>query len=200
MLEKLYSLGCLDYQRLIRKLSKGLNLTDKTSLVLMAILDNYNIDNNINSIELSKNVNIPVTDIDSAIVELLNLDYLQIQLIIKDGISKESYRITPFFQKCERLLKEIENEVLTNDTKIVSSALEQNLKRTLSRTELDMINTWFYDGKGKDAILDAINLVKRSKNVFRIQSVNKILYNTEPSESKETDPMIQEMFKKMGRR
>ncbi len=199
MLEKLYNLGCLDYQRLVRCFSKGLKLMPKTTLVLMAILDDYKTDNNINSLRLSKIMNIPVSDIDSCIVELLNLDYLQIQLVIKDGKSKETYRLTPFFRKCESLLNEMENEVLTSDIKIVSSKLEDNLKRTLSRSELDTISTWFYDGKTKDNILDAISKVKRTKNVFRIQSVNKILYSTSSSDIIETDPMIEEMFRKMGK-
>lgn len=199
MLEKLYNLGCLDYQRLIRSFSKELKLTTKTSLVLMAILDDYKTDNNINSLRLSTMMSIPVSDIDSCIVELLNLDYLQIQLVIKDGKSKETYRLTPFFRKCETLLNEIENEVLTSDIKIISSNLEDNLKRTLSRSELDIISNWFYDGKTKDNILDAINKVKRTKNVFRIQSVNKILYSTSSSDVIETDPMIEEMFRKMGK-
>lgn len=199
MLEKLYNLGCLDYQRLIRSFSKELKLTSKTSLVLMAILDDYKTDNNINSLRLSQIMNIPVSDIDSCIVELLNLDYLQIQLVIKDGKSKETYRLTPFFRKCEMLVNEIENEALTSDIKIVSSKLEDNLKRTLSRSELDLISNWFYDGKTKDNILDAVNKVKRTKNVFRIQSVNKILYSTSSSDVIETDPMIEEMFRKMGR-
>lgn len=198
MLEKLYNLGCLDYQRLVRCFSKELKLTSKTALVLMAILDDYKTDNNINSLRLSKIMNISDSDIDSSIVELLNLDYLQIQLVIKDGKSKETYRLTPFFRKCESLLNEMENEVLTSDIKIVSSKLEDNLKRTLSRSELDTISTWFYDGKTKDNILDAISKVKRTKNVFRIQSVNKILYSTSSSEIIETDPMIEEMFRKMG--
>ena len=54
MLEKLYLIGCLDYQRLIRVLYSKLNLSERTCLVLMGILDSYSFNQELNVDDLSK--------------------------------------------------------------------------------------------------------------------------------------------------
>lgn len=83
MLEKLYNMGCLDYQRLIRMFSSKLELSSNASFVLMSILDNYHTNPNINSTNLAAYMGKSKAEVEESIVELLNLDYIQIQLVMK---------------------------------------------------------------------------------------------------------------------
>ena len=196
MLEKLYNIGCLEYQKLIRYLQKGLKISNRTSIVLMTILDNYRENPNINATSIASYMNVSRSEVEESIVELLNLDYIQIQLILKNGKSTEYYRLSPFFKRCERLLSDLKNEAEENDIKYINSTLEEILKRPLTRNELESISSWFDDGKTKEEIIDAIEIVKKTRNVFRFQSINKELYQSQKSISK-PDPMIQSMFEKM---
>lgn len=197
MLEKLYNMGCLDYQRLIRRFSSNLELSSNAAFVLMAILDNYQANPNINSTNLATYMGKSKSDVEESIVELLNLDYIQIQLVMKNGKSTESYRLSPFFIKCERLLSEIKNEEMENDIKAINSLLEENLKRALSRSELEQISGWLDDGKTREEICEAIDFVKRTKNAFRIASVNKELYGGAKTTEAKGNDMISSVFAQM---
>jgi hypothetical protein len=197
MLEKLYNMGCLDYQRLIRMFSSKLELSSNASFVLMSILDNYHTNPNINSTNLAAYMGKSKAEVEESIVELLNLDYIQIQLVMKNGKSTESYRLSPFFIKCERLLSELKNEEEENDIRAINSVLEENLKRALSRQELEQVSDWLSDGKSKEEILDAIDFVKKTKNSFRLASVNKELYNSQNQAPPKGNDMITSVFAQM---
>lgn len=200
MLEKLYSLGCLDYQRLIRILYSKLNLKEGTCLVLMCILDNHLSNPNLNVDDLYKASGIEKSAIESAIVELLNLDYIQIDLVMIDGKSHESYRLTPFFLKCEKLMAEIKSSENESDIGYIITVLEANLKRPLSRSEQETVSSWFDDSFTKTEIENAIKFVQKNKNVFRLLSVNKELYKESKSASVGTNETIRGVFDKMVNR
>ena len=197
MLEKLYNMGCLDYQKLIRIFSSKLGLSLNASFILMAILDNYRLNPNINSSNLASYTGKSKSEVEESIVELLNLDYIQIQLVMKNGKSTESYRLSPFFIKCERLLSEIRNEEEENDIKAINSVLEENLKRALARQELEQISDWLSDGKTKEGILEAVDVVKKTKNAFRMASVNKELYSSQKTSQSKGNDMISSVFAQM---
>lgn len=197
MLEKLYNMGCLDYQKLIRIFSSKLGLSLNASFILMAILDNYRLNPNINSSNLASYTGKSKSEVEESIVELLNLDYIQIQLVMKNGKSTESYRLSPFFIKCERLLSEIRNEEEENDIKAINSVLEENLKRALARQELEQIRDWLSDGKTKEEILEAVDVVKKTKNAFRMASVNKELYSSQKTSQSKGNDMISSVFAQM---
>ena len=197
MLEKLYNMGRLDYQKLIRIFSSKLGLSLNASFILMAILDNYRLNPNINSSNLASYTGKSKSEVEESIVELLNLDYIQIQLVMKNGKSTESYRLSPFFIKCERLLSEIRNEEEENDIKAINSVLEENLKRALARQELEQISDWLSDGKTKEEILEAVDVVKKTKNAFRMASVNKELYSSQKTSQSKGNDMISSVFAQM---
>lgn len=200
MLEKLYSLGCLDYQKLIRVLYSKLKLSDGTCLVLMSILDNYLSNPNLDVDALHECSKIERSMIENAIVELLNLDYIQIDLVMNGGKSSESYRLAPFFMKCEKLLMEIKDSKQESDISYIISLLEQNLKRPLSRTEQETVSGWFEDMFSKSEIENAIRYVIKNKNIFRLQSVNKALYDDSKSSAVGTNETIKGVFDKMVNR
>lgn len=190
-------MGCLDYQKLIRIFSSKLGLSLNASFILMAILDNYRLNPNINSSNLASYTGKSKSEVEESIVELLNLDYIQIQLVMKNGKSTESYRLSPFFIKCERLLSEIRNEEEENDIKAINSVLEENLKRALARQELEQISDWLSDGKTKEEILEAVDVVKKTKNAFRMASVNKELYSSQKTSQSKGNDMISSVFAQM---
>lgn len=190
-------MGCLDYQKLIRIFSSKLGLSLNASFILMAILDNYRLNPNINSSNLASYTGKSKGEVEESIVELLNLDYIQIQLVMKNGKSTESYRLSPFFIKCERLLSEIRNEEEENDIKAINSVLEENLKRALARQELEQISDWLSDGKTKEEILEAVDVVKKTKNAFRMASVNKELYSSQKTSQSKGNDMISSVFAQM---
>ena len=190
-------MGCLDYQKLIRIFSSKLELSLNASFILMAILDNYRLNPNINSSNLASYTGKSKSEVEESIVELLNLDYIQIQLVMKNGKSTESYRLSPFFIKCERLLSEIRNEEEENDIKAINSVLEENLKRALARQELEQISDWLSDGKTKEEILEAVDVVKKTKNAFRMASVNKELYSSQKTSQSKGNDMISSVFAQM---
>ena len=190
-------MGCLDYQKLIRIFSSKLGLSLNASFILMAILDNYRLNPNINSSNLASYTGKSKSEVEESIVELLNLDYIQIQLVMKNGKSTESYRLSPFFIKCERLLSEIRNEEEENDIKVINSVLEENLKRALARQELEQISDWLSDGKTKEEILEAVDVVKKTKNAFRMASVNKELYSSQKTSQSKGNDMISSVFAQM---
>ena len=190
-------MGCLDYQKLIRIFSSKLGLSLNASFILMAILDNYRLNPNINSSNLASYTGKSKSEVEESIVELLNLDYIQIQLVMKNGKSTESYRLSPFFIKCERLLSEIRNEEEENDIKAINSVLEENLKRALARQELEQISDWLSDGKSKEEILEAVDVVKKTKNAFRMASVNKELYSSQKTSQSKGNDMISSVFAQM---
>lgn len=190
-------MGCLDYQKLIRIFSSKLGLSLNASFILMAILDNYRLNPNINSSNLASYTGKSKSEVEESIVELLNLDYIQIQLVMKNGKSTESYRLSPFFIKCERLLLEIRNEEEENDIKAINSVLEENLKRALARQELEQISDWLSDGKTKEEILEAVDVVKKTKNAFRMASVNKELYSSQKTSQSKGNDMISSVFAQM---
>lgn len=106
MLEKLYNMGCLDYQKLIRIFSSKLGLSLNASFILMAILDNYRLNPNINSSNLASYTGKSKSEVEESIVELLNLDYIQIQLVMKmvNQLSHIGYllfllNVNDFYQK-----------------------------------------------------------------------------------------------------
>ena len=190
-------MGCLDYQKLIRIFSSKLGLSLNASFILMAILDNYRLNPNINSSNLASYTGKSKSEVEESIVELLNLDYIQIQLVMKNGKSTESYRLSPFFFICERLLSEIRNEEEENDIKAINSVLEENLKRALARQELEQISDWLSDGKTKEEILEAVDVVKKTKNAFRMASVNKELYSSQKTSQSKGNDMISSVFAQM---
>lgn len=190
-------MGCLDYQKLIRIFSSKLGLSLNASFILMAILDNYRLNPNINSSNLASYTGKSKSEVEESIVELLNLDYIQIQLVMKNGKSTESYRLSPFFIKCERFLSEIRNEEEENDIKAINSVLEENLKRALARQELEQISDWLSDGKTKEEILEAVDVVKKTKNAFRMASVNKELYSSQKTSQSKGNDMISSVFAQM---
>ena len=116
---------------------------------------------------------------------------------MKNGKSTESYRLSPFFIKCERLLSEIRNEEEENDIKAINSVLEENLKRALARQELEQISDWLSDGKTKEEILEAVDVVKKTKNTFRMASVNKELYSSQKTSQSKGNDMISSVFAQM---
>ena len=116
---------------------------------------------------------------------------------MKNGKSTESYRLSPFFIKCERLLSEIRNEEEENDIKAINSVLEENLKRALARQELEQISDWLSDGKTKEEILEAVDVVKKTKNAFRMASVNKELYSSQKTSQSKGNDMISSVFAQM---
>ena len=163
----------------------------------MSILDKYLLNPNINSSNLASYTGKSKSEVEESIVELLNLDYIQIQLVMKNGKSTESYRLSPFFIKCERLLSEIRNEEEENDIKAINSVLEENLKRALARQELEQISDWLSDGKTKEEILEAVDVVKKTKNAFRMASVNKELYSSQKTSQSKGNDMISSVFAQM---
>lgn len=197
MLEILFNSNCLRYDILVRRYFKELNISEKTALILIDILDIYSQKKEFKEAYLKDYV-YTKEEIEVALVELLQGDYVEIFFEINsDGKQVESYRISPFFQKCEKMLKEKDLKTKDNyqsDIALIYSILEDKLKRTLTGLEMQMTQSWFDDDYDIQSIKDAIDAASK-QGIFRIKNVEKILYKLD-SKPKSNDA-IAEVFNMM---
>lgn len=196
MLEKLYQMKMLDYEKLLRHCYRDLKLDEKNLFILLAILDEFN--GQISVLELAQKYKFEKSEIENCLANLLELDYIEIYMnILPDGKQTEAYRLSPLFKRLELLLN-AKNETEESDLTKVIERLEKASKRVLTPSELNNIVSWFEEGFSFFKIsseMDKLGLRLSVKNL------EQALYNNPlKKEVKKPSGNLKKAFEMVGNR
>lgn len=200
MLENLFEIKCLNYDKLIRLYYRNLNLDEKGAMILITILDYYSNDKALSAKKIAESSGYLITDVENTLASLLERDYIEIFLdILPNGKEIEAYRFLPLFKELESIIDKDNSKTKTNTSNIsiIISMIEEEVKRTLTASELETIKSWFDDGKSFDEIKSTINKLKISYKVT-VKEVEKSLYKVQPKAK--PNQKIKEVFDLMGRK
>ncbi len=192
MLEKLYKLGLLNYEKLLRMMYHNLNLSEKDVMILSAILDKF--DENIDQNLIANSYNFKISDVENCLALLLELDYMEIYMdILPDNRQKETYRLSPLFKKLELLISKQKNEP-TSEIGEVIATIEEATKRMLTPGELETISSWFEEGISFLKIKSEMDKLGSSLSV---RNLEKALYKKEvpiKEENKKSTSNLKKVF------
>lgn len=200
MLNKLFELNTLKYDRLLRLYYKKLKLDEKNLLALIAILDYYSMNKTINAAKIARESNFSVAEIENTLAELLNLDYLEIYMDIDmQGRQIEVYRINPLFMALDKAMSDATIAEDESDISKIINRIESACKRPLSASELSEVTGWVSEGFSIGKINDAINKLD-DEGRLKVVNVSQALYKhktpTAKSQSKGNIKRIIDMVEK----
>lgn len=149
-----------------------LNLTEQELIVIIYML---NIDNKLkyNPELFVSNLNIDRYKVMEIINNLMEKGILNIELIATQNEIKEEYiNLEPLYNKLLNIVLEQEEVIIDND---LFSTFEQELGRTLSPMEYEIIKEWVNNKISNELIIEALReAVLNGVNNFRY--IEKILY------------------------
>lgn len=170
----------IDYRNILIQNYKELGLNEKELVVLLLIDSSSKDKKSLFSGELlSLKMNYNDKEIDELIVSLMNkgfLSYIQCGDILVTSCENTYKKIIELFTKkvCSDqndLTKVYTQEAFGEITKL----LEENMKRSLSPLEIDMISEWFNEDVDKNVIINSINECIMKHNKVTVKMVDKLI-------------------------
>ena len=150
----------LDYRYILINNYKYFKLSEN-ELVILLIIDSLKKKTLITGDQLEVKMSISAKEIDEGIVSLMNKGFLSYETV--DGILITS--IEPTFKKIlaymsSKIINEDNEEELKKQedalTKVMKT-LEEEMKRSLTPLEIDLISNWFKEGVHENVINNAID-------------------------------------------
>ncbi len=168
MIEKLYEQGLLDYNKLIIRNYKALDLNPVDVLVLIKILDIYKTSKKIRTSKIISETGLTKREVEESMTSLMEKNIYSIYLEYKNGIGDESISLKPFFEKVEKLFEDTES-VDDSEISLTIKLIEGEIKRPLTPIEFNVISEWFsIDGYNYEEIKKAvIESVKMNRVTFK---------------------------------
>lgn len=173
-------LSQLDYRYILIDQYKNLGLTENELVVLLLIdsLD-HNKPSLITGALLSSKMNIESEKINEIITGLMNksfLSYKQVNDILVTSMDNTYQKIVDYFYNSitnneEKGKKEIDEDSYRR----VCKKLEEEMKRSPTPLEIDIINNWFNDQIEESIIMQAIEQCIMKNNKLSIKQVDRII-------------------------
>lgn len=181
ILKKLYELSEIKIESLLVKEQKRLKLSNDELIVLFGFFSLYKRSLfSINS--LTRRTGLNQNQVESTVDSLLDKGLVVLSLESKEGKEREIFSLDPTFNRLEQLILEdikLEHENrFENDIAKSISILENNLNRSLSSSEFEMVKEWYsLDGFTSQQVLNAIE--QSNKTRISVKLINSILHQPE---------------------
>ena len=177
---KLLPIESLDYKYVLINNYRNLKLTEN-ELVILLLIDSLKTKGPmlITGSQLQVKMNIKEEEIDKDIVSLMNKGFLSYETI--DGMLITSMK--PTYDKIvEFVIKDIKEQENEADLKHkedelteVMKTLQDEMKRSLTPLEIDLVSNWFKDDVNINIINASINECLRKNNKLSIKAVDRMI-------------------------
>lgn len=200
ILKRIFDEYNFQLEPIIIKEYKRLNLTFPESIVLMALFSIYRKRKTFSILAISRRVEFNQAEIGEIVDSLINKQFLQVELEVKDDKTREVFNLDKVFEKIEALFIEDQKEknILQKeqDIKITIKAFENGMGRLLKTYELENIRRWYEDDLyTHDDIMIAI---ERAQNRLSVKYVERILSQEKLEKievDQETEKALESLFK-----
>lgn len=200
ILKRIFDEYNFQIEPIIIKEYKRLNLTFPESIVLMALFSIYRKRKTFSILAISRRVEFNQAEIGEIVDSLINKQFLQVELEVKDDKTREVFNLDKVFEKIEALFIEDQKEknILQKeqDIKITIKAFENGMGRLLKTYELENIRRWYEDDLyTHDDIMIAI---ERAQNRLSVKYVERILSQEKLERievDQETEKALESLFK-----
>lgn len=200
ILKRIFDEYNFQIEPIIIKEYKRLNLTFPESIVLMALFSIYRKRKTFSILAISRRVEFNQAEIGEIVDSLINKQFLQVELEVKDDKTREVFNLDKVFEKIEALFIEDQKEkkILQKeqDIKITIKAFENGMGRLLKTYELENIRRWYEDDLyTHDDITIAI---ERAQNRLSVKYVERILSQEKLEKievDQETEKALESLFK-----
>lgn len=200
ILKRIFDEYNFQIEPIIIKEYKRLNLTFPESIVLMALFSIYRKRKTFSILAISRRVEFNQAEIGEIVDCLINKQFLQVELEVKDDKTREVFNLDKVFEKIEALFIEDQKEknILQKeqDIKITIKAFENGMGRLLKTYELENIRRWYEDDLyTHDDIMIAI---ERAQNRLSVKYVERILSQEKLEKievDQETEKALESLFK-----
>lgn len=200
ILKRIFDEYNFQIEPIIIKEYKRLNLTFPESIVLMALFSIYRKRKTFSILAISRRVEFNQAEIGEIVDSLINKQFLQVELEVKDDKTREVFNLDKVFEKIEALFIEDQKEknILQKeqDIKITIKAFENGMGRLLKTYELENIRRWYEDDfYTHDDIMIAI---ERAQNRLSVKYVERILSQEKLEKievDQETEKALESLFK-----
>lgn len=200
ILKRIFDEYNFQIEPIIIKEYKRLNLTFPESIVLMALFSIYRKRKTFSILAISRRVEFNQAEIGEIVDCLINKQFLQVELEVKDDKTREVFNLDKVFEKIEALFIEDQKEknILQKgqDIKITVKAFENGMGRLLKTYELENIRRWYEDDLyTHDDIMIAI---ERAQNRLSVKYVERILSQEKLEKievDQETEKALESLFK-----
>ncbi|HHT98517.1 MAG TPA: hypothetical protein GXZ79_00330 [Acholeplasma sp.] len=200
ILKRIFDEYNFQIEPIIIKEYKRLNLTFPESIVLMALFSIYRKRKTFSILAISRRVEFNKAEIGEIVDSLINKQFLQVELEVKDDKTREVFNLDKVFEKIEALFIEDQKEknILQKeqDIKITIKAFENGMGRLLKTYELENIRRWYEDDLyTHDDIMIAI---ERAQNRLSVKYVERILSQEKLEKievDQETEKALESLFK-----
>jgi DNA replication protein len=200
ILKRIFDEYNFQIEPIIIKEYKRLNLTFPESIVLMALFSIYRKRKTFSILAISRRVEFNQAEIGEIVDSLINKQFLQVELEVKDDKTREVFNLDKVFEKIEALFIEDQKEknILQKeqDIKITIKAFENGMGRLLKTYELENIRRWYEDDLyTHDDIMIAI---ERAQNRLSVKYVERILSQEKLEKievDQETEKALESLFK-----
>lgn len=158
MLSKLYEEGFLNYQALLLKNYKALEMDEIELIVILKILDIYKSTKKIRVTRLVSETKLKKIEIESALDSLMTKKLYSLDLNENEnGVYEEKFNLQPLFSKIEDLFKSEEILKVEEGLKGVVTTIEREFNRTITPMEYNVLEDFVKkDGFTIDEINKAI--------------------------------------------
>jgi DNA replication protein len=166
----------------------------------MALFSIYRKRKTFSILAISRRVEFNQAEIGEIVDSLINKQFLQVELEVKDDKTREVFNLDKVFEKIEALFIEDQKEknILQKeqDIKITIKAFENGMGRLLKTYELENIRRWYEDDLyTHDDIMIAI---ERAQNRLSVKYVERILSQEKLEKievDQETEKALESLFK-----
>ena len=172
-LEKAIGDGNIVIPLYILKSFKKLNLTMEEFIFLMYL---YNKQDKIdfNPEKIAKDMNIDIMEVMGYISVLSDKGYLTLDVIKDNNILEEVINLSNFYEKISYLL--MDKEEIENGNNDLFKYIEKELGRTISSTEIEIINGWLSNNIDASLIKEAVKIALND-GVYSLKYIDKIVFD-----------------------
>ena len=185
MIKNVFYAGYLDYKNLILENYDKLGLNLNEALVVIRMLDLIKAKKDVKITTLSKLTMLDKKIVDEVLSHLLELNYLEISVEIKNNKGVEVYNLDSLFLSFESLFAGSYDQEEATD---LASHIEGKLSRLLTSKELEIVTGFINDGITIKEVDQSIDRLLHKNSKISIPALEKDLYSAKTSStSKEED-------------
>lgn len=174
MLEKLYSLECLNLEKLVLTYSKKLGISNDEVIVLLSLANSLRKSDKIKESQIAKNCGFDELFVSNTLARFMDLNLIGFVFSLTNGIGEGKYTISPLFEQLENVMKD--DNAKADNTDSIIEYLENKLLRTLSGSEIERIYDWKDDGISLDDVEKACKKLEDKGYNLTVIRIEKAIY------------------------
>lgn len=176
----LVKISQIDYRYVLVEEYKEFGLTEN-ELVTLLLIDNINKEKHslITGDMLMRKMHLSSSEIDECIISLMSkgfLSYEQEGEILITSLEKTYQKVISYITKKITEEDELRKDKKTEDAMSrVLTLLQDEMKRSLTPLELDIVSQWFKDNIDEEVIINSINEVILKTSKVSIKQVDRLI-------------------------